>query len=213
MAFDEVRFPTDISHGALGGPMFATKVIVVDSGAEQRIGKWSQGRRRWDVAHALKNPTQAAALLDFFLCRQGKLRGFRFKDWLDYTTDQPVAGTRHDCVSLTSTTFQLAKRYTSGAITHVRHIKKPAGDTLTNTAATQANSTVRIYNGVTEITSGWTVNLTTGVVTFSGAPGYTPSARFEFDFPARFDTDEMRMALEDTNVRTWDGIPLVELLL
>ena len=58
MSFVEARFPANISQGAKGGPVFSTVVITTASGAEQRVGQWSLGRHRWDVSHALKNPTQ-----------------------------------------------------------------------------------------------------------------------------------------------------------
>lgn len=209
MAFDEVRLDDALARGARGGPLFSNIVIVTASGAEQRVAQWSQGRRHWTVPLQDKTVTEADALVAFFVARQGRLRGFRFKDWSDYSSKVAGVETKHNLRQLTSTTWQLVKRYTSGSVTHVRDIKKPAGDTLTDTAATQANSTVSIYNGSNEITNGWTVNLTTGVVTFDPAPGYTPSATFQFDVPVRFDSDRMELTLEDTRVRSWE-IDVVE---
>ena len=77
-------------------------------------------------------------------------------------------------------------------------IYKINGNTLTNTTADETNSTVRVYqaDGTTEVTSGWTVNLTNGVITFSVAPGYVPKVSCEFDFPVRFDTDQLPTSYE-----------------
>jgi uncharacterized protein (TIGR02217 family) len=47
MSFVEVQFPSDISYGATGGPMFLTDVVATVSGHEQRNSKWSQARARY----------------------------------------------------------------------------------------------------------------------------------------------------------------------
>ena len=41
MAFDEVRLPTTVEKGALGGPTFNTTVKVLSNGYEQRNQNWS----------------------------------------------------------------------------------------------------------------------------------------------------------------------------
>jgi uncharacterized protein (TIGR02217 family) len=66
----------------------------------------------------------------FFEARNGRLHGFRFKDWADHKsclpsaapspTDQTI-GTGDD----TTTAFQLVKRYSSGAQSWTRTITKP----------------------------------------------------------------------------------------
>lgn len=201
MAFDEVQFPAGISRGATGGPTFQTVVITTASGAEQRIALWERGRAVWDVSHALRTPAQAHELLSFFLARQGRLRGFRFKDWADYSTDQPVPGMKFTTAALSSTTFQLQRTYSSGGQTYTRKVTKPVA------------GTVRLYDtGGQEITTGWTLNAATGVVTFAVAPGFTPTWRGEYDVPARFDVDQMQMTLDDAEIRSWERIPIVEVL-
>src|ERR1041385_2106627 len=108
MSFDEVLFPPNISKGATGGEVFSTVVVVAGSGAEQRIGQWAKARLRYDVAHATRSRALAGEVRSFFLARAGRLRGFRFKDWLDYSSKDPDGTERkHDCSSLSSTTFQL----------------------------------------------------------------------------------------------------------
>ena len=67
---------------------------------------------------------------------EGRLHGFRFKDWGDHKsclpsqtpgpTDQPI-GTGNG----STTEFQLAKRYTSGAQSWTRAIAKPVAGTMT----------------------------------------------------------------------------------
>jgi uncharacterized protein (TIGR02217 family) len=208
MAFDEVRLSDDISQASQGGPAFNTVVVVTSSGAEQRIQQWASARLSWDISYGVRTQAQLEDFIAFFRARRGKLRGFRFKDWTDFEIETPASSEQ-----LTTTTFQIQKAYSNGGQTVYRSLKKIAGDTLTNTVATQANSTVRVWqvDGTTEVTSGWTVNLTTGVVTFAIAPGYVPKVTCEFDVPVRFDTDRPSFTCEDA-VRAINGIPIVELL-
>jgi len=52
---------------------------------------------------------------------------------------------------------------------------------------------VRVYlDGIKQV-SGWSVNTTTGLITFSTAPaaGEEITADLELDVPVRFDTDHM----------------------
>ena len=72
MSFVEVQFPSDISYGATGGPMFLTDVVATVSGHEQRNSKWSQARARYNVASGVKTETQWQALIAFFRARRGK---------------------------------------------------------------------------------------------------------------------------------------------
>jgi uncharacterized protein (TIGR02217 family) len=190
----EVRFPEDISRGATGGPRFKTIIVTGAAGSEQRIMQWQTARWEWDVSHALRNPTQAQTLLSFFLARGGRTDGFRFKDWMDYqATDVLLA---HGG----STSVQLTKTYTSGAVSYVRNIYKPVA----------ASVTFKV-NGVALGTA--TYSTTTGIVTLAGALGGGDVLTWsgEFDCPVRFDTDEMDIEQQDVGIRNWSRIPLVEL--
>ncbi len=97
--------------------------------------------------------------------------------------------------------FRLRKSYTSGPVTWWRMIRRPVA------------GTVRVaVNGV-ERTSGWIVDLSTGIVSFTTAPssGQAVTAGFEFDVPVRFDSDEMQVDLDIERKGTIDSITLVEL--
>jgi uncharacterized protein (TIGR02217 family) len=73
--------------------------------------------------------------------------------------------------------------------------------------------TVRIALGGVEQPSGWSVNTTTGVVTFGSAPGagVAVTAGFEFDVPVRFDTDVLDVRLDLERLGSITSIPLLEL--
>ena len=206
MAFHEIRFPDNISRGARGGPERRTQVVELASGDEERNASWTNSRRRYDVAYGIRRADDLAAVVAFFEARNGRLFGFRFKDWADYKSSLPSqAITPTDQQIGTGTgslkTFQLAKRYTSGAQTWVRSIAKPVA------------GTVRMALGTVEQMAGWTLDATTGVITFATAPGSGVIIRagFEFDVPVRFDSDSLDVTLDVERLGSITSIPLVEI--
>jgi uncharacterized protein (TIGR02217 family) len=65
------------------------------------------------------------------------------------------------------------------------------------------------------LTEGWSVDTTSGVVTFDVAPGADAvvSAGFQFDVPVRFDTDMLEVNLTSFAAGDIPAIPLVEIRL
>lgn len=190
MSFVEVQFPSDISYGATGGPMFLTDVVATVSGHEQRNSKWSQARARYNVASGVKTETQWQALIAFFRARRGKAVGFRFKDWGDFkAVNQPL-------LSLGGTQYQLVKQYVSGAVVSERIITKPVA------------GTVKLYRNSLLQASGWSIDTATGIITTSLTG--TLTVDFDFDVPVRFDTDELALSLDSFNAGSWNNIPLIE---
>jgi uncharacterized protein (TIGR02217 family) len=208
MAFHEVRFPYNISRGARGGPERRTQIVELTSGAEERNASWANSRRRYDVAYGIRRADDLSAVVAFFEARNGRLHGFRFKDWADFKSclpsqapgpsDQPI-GTGNGAATL----FQLTKRYTSGAQSWTRTIAKPVAGTVTVA-----------LNGTPQA-SGWSVSTTTGLITFTTAPalGVAITAGFEFDVPVRFDTDVLDVTLDLERLGSITSIPLIELRL
>lgn len=206
MAFHEVRFPDNISRGARGGPERRTQIVELASGAEERNASWANSRRRYDVAYGIRRADDLAAVVAFFEARNGRLHGFRFKDWADFKsclpsqtpgpTNQPI-GTGNGSATL----FQLTKRYTSGAQSWTRAITKTVAGTITVA-----------LNG-TPLAAGWLVSTTTGLITFTTAPavGVAVTAGFEFDVPVRFDTDALDVTLDLERLGSITSIPLVEI--
>lgn len=210
MAFDEVRLPTEYSFGAAGGPGFNTYVGVGDSGHEQRVAHWAHGRIRYDLNYDVQDPDSWAALLAFYRARQGAARGFRFKDWSDFTTaSDGVSTPAFDDVQIgvgdgSTTTFQLRKQYVSGGRTINRTITKPV------------SGTVLIGVNGSSVGSGWSVDTTTGIVTFTAAPSATHPITWggEFDVPVRFAEtidDLLAVRLDGFQIGSV-GLEVVELL-
>jgi len=193
VAFIETQFPVGISYHPVGGPAFSTTVVTVESGAEYRAQAWAQALRRYEVIHAARLPDVASQIVSLFMVAQGKLNGFRLKDWTDFG----ATSTEGVFVMLTSVTFQAYKRYTFGSATHDRKIVKLA-------------TTPTVVGGASP---SW--NLNTGVLTV--ASGTPTSWAGEFDVPVRFDTDELKVELVSRSgpqfVVGFNSIPLVELRL
>jgi uncharacterized protein (TIGR02217 family) len=190
MSFEEIQFPTDISYGATGGPIFMTDVVATVSGHEQRNSKWSQSRAKYNVASGVKTESQWQALIAFFRARRGMAVGFRFKDWSDYkAVSQPLK-------SLGGNDYQLVKRYVSGSAVYEREITKPVA------------GSVKLYANSILQTSGWSINTATGVITTSISG--TLTVDLEFDVPVRFDTDEMAISVDSFDAGNWSSIPLIE---
>ena len=135
MAFHEVRFPDDISRGARGGPERRTQVVELASGDEERNASWADSRRRYDAAYGIRRADDLAAVTAFFEARNGRLHGFRWKDWGDFKSSLPSAPVTPIDQALgtgdgATTAFQLVKRYESGAQAWVRRIVKPVAGTV-----------------------------------------------------------------------------------
>ena len=206
MAFHEIRFPDNISRGARSGPERRTQVVELASGDEERNASWANSRRRYDVAYGIRRADDLATVVAFFEARNARLFGFRYKDWADYKsslpslaispTDQQI-GTGNGSLK----TFQLVKRYTSGAQSWTRTIAKPVA------------GTIMIALGLVEQVSGWALDVATGIVTFTTAPGSGVIIRagFEFDVPVRFDTDMLDVTLDIERLGSITSIPLLEI--
>jgi uncharacterized protein (TIGR02217 family) len=208
MSFHEIRFPTAISFHSSGGPSRKTEIVTLGSGFEERNAVWANSRRRYDVGYGVKTLDDLHSVIAFFEARMARLYGFRLKDFSDYKSCSPgvditpldqTIGTGNG----SATQFQLAKTYTSGSASWQRTIKKPVA------------ATIRVALNGTEQLSGFSVDTTTGIVTFTSAPGagVSVTAGFEFDTPVRFDTDQLSINLADFAAGDIPSIPLVEIAL
>ncbi len=186
-SFHNVRFPGKLAIGASGGPERRTEIVSLSSGKEVRNAVWSHSRRRWDLATAMGGLADLYELIAFFEARQGRLYSFRFKDPLDYLSVAPgqtpsssdqILGVGDD----TTSEFQLVKAYGL----QMRKITKPV------------SNTIRVALNDVDQTTGWTLNDTTGMISFDAPPlsGEVVSAGFEFDCHVRFDADRIDAVVE-----------------
>lgn len=199
MSFDEVRLPEDVERGAQGGPRFLTTIVELTSGFEKRNQDWANSRALYDISYGIQTQSDYQVVLAFFYARRGRARGFRFKDWSDYTTgtSQLIFNVGDDTTSV----FQLRRPYTdAGGNTFYRDITKPV------------DGTVRIFIDGLE-TTAFSLDTTTGLVTFTAAPALDAVLTWvgEYDVPVRFDTDDFQINLEYFDAGSVPSIPLVEI--
>lgn len=207
MAFHEIRFPANVSFGSQGGPERLTEIVTLANGFEERNTPWEHSRRRYDAGFGLRSLEDVDTLLAFFEARRGRLHAFRWKDWSDYKSgpagaaisafDQRIAlgdGVR--------TQFQLVKTYASGSAAYVRPIAKPVA------------GTVLVAVGGDPKVEGleFSVDAASGMVSFVVAPdiGAEITAGFEFDVPARFDSDRIETSVASFRAGEVPNVPIVE---
>lgn len=212
MSFHEIRFPTDISRGAQGGPERRTEVVVLGSGHEERNARWADSRRSYNAGYGVKSLDDLNAVIQFFEERRGRLYGFRWRDHTDWKSCLPsgsvsmldqVIGTGDG----TRVAFQLQKTYGGVHAPWTRAITKPvAGSVL-----------VAVDGGAIVEGDAFTVDAATGVVLF--LPGHVPgagavvTAGFAFDVPVRFDSDRLEINLQGFRHGAIPNIPIVEVRL
>lgn len=218
MAFIETpRFPVDLKYGSLGGPTQNTDIVRTGGGVEYRNANWSLPLFRYNAKYSVKTRTTALQIYDLFLAMQGRFGGFRVKDLWDYTsaTNGVDAFARTDQTLGTGngseTDFQLIKDYTAGSVTISRTIKKPVSS---------AGLLVEVDGLPKVVTTDYTIDYTTGIITFNNPVpnGDIVKAGFEFDVPCRFDTDDLSdlfftlaaSAGSDTDIVNYSDIPLIE---
>ena len=199
--FDEVKLPSRLAFGSTGGVERRTEVVQLASGFERRSTPWAMGRRRYLIGAGLRSLDDMAVLTAFFEARQGRLRGFRFRDFADCKSGLPsaeIGATDQDVGRGDGTTrrFQLRKNY--GGVW--RTIAKPVSETV-----------LVAVNGAA--VTGVQVEATTGqvILTQAPAPGAVVTAGFMFDVPVRFDTDRLEVTLESFEAGRMAAVPLIEL--
>lgn len=204
MAFDEVQFPPTVSYGARGGPRRITQIVELRSGFEQRNQAQQNSRRVYNASMGIRNLGNLHDVIEFWEARGGPLRAFRWKDWADYRSNRGRGGVSATDVVLgagdgTKTAFQLLKLYTSGNQTYTRRIQKPVQNTV-----------VIAFDGTTQST-GFTIDHSTGIITFDVAPGngVEVTAGYEFDVPVRFTNDSIEVSIDGFEA---GGVPAIDVI-
>lgn len=211
--FHEVLFPPHISYGSAGGPRFKTTIFTADSGHEQRNIDWSQARGEWDVAHSMRDLSgdeqleSIEELAAFFMARNGRMHGFRFRDPADCElTDQLIGvGDGETAVFKVVKTYRSDQAESGFTSTFTRPIHKLEWDSVAQVSV----------NGVIQPPfSGWSASYDTGEIVFTVPPPLdAPIVVGEavFHVPARFDTDHCDVTAEFWNTASWPNIPIIEL--
>ena len=223
-------FPYNISFNSISALTFEDDVVSVDSGVSQRVSRWDQPLLEFDVGYGVRTLEQLHALIRFYRVSRGRQYGFLFYDPLDFRTttavniearNPPPPGFTDQQFGIgngTQTLFQLTKTYQpvdSGSPPAVRPIYKPiTGGTFIDSGRNpQTAYPVRVgINGVEQL-SGWSVDYTTGLLTFSSAPanGALLTWGGEFYVPVAFNTKRLPVTLEEYGIGGATDVKLIEL--
>ena len=175
MTFLNQRLPTNVELGAIRHDDEDIEIVTTDGGWEVRNARQSQSLLRFDISFPASRRDDAdyLAVIAMFKAARKSLHTFRFRDWSNYQLDEEVIGTGDG----TTTAFQVKQSWTVDGVTHGRNITRPV-------------SPLSVYKDGVLQGSGYSINYTTGVLTFTAAPalGVEISVSGEFDIPVRFET-------------------------
>ncbi len=201
-AFHDIRFPTNISLNASGGPERRTRIVTLTSGYEERNTPWAHSRRRYDAGYGVRSLDDLHAVIAFFEARRGRLHGFRWQDQADHRSGLPSAPITalDQTIGIgdgATTAFPLTKTYASGGEAYIRPITHPVPETLL----------VSIDGSAAPFT------FADAAITFPVVPppGAEITAGYAFDTPVRFDTDSLDINLAGFNAGDIPSIPLIEI--
>lgn len=209
MTIPAYRLPVGIEQGSKFAPTFKNVIQESIAGTEQRFAQWTHCRGVGDLSYGLLESTDPLgdyrAIVAMFRAHFAKLLPFRFKDWGDYTATDEVIGNGDG----SRTTFQLVKTYdpsqillgTPGTLIYVRSIALFVGSPTIKVDGTPLSGTDFTING-------------SGLITFVSAPSATTVITWtgEFDVPVRFDSDELPVVLNESDLAAIQSIPIKEVI-
>ncbi len=173
--FIDERLPTRIETGAIRRDEEDIEVTRTDGQWEIRNARHSQSLLEFEISFKtdLYGSAVNAAVKSLYKVARGSLHSFRFRDWSDFALTDANIGTGDGA----TTAFQIVRKWTVDAETHSRKITRPVSPLVV-----KKDDVVQV--------SGYTVDYTTGIVTFTPAPaiGVVITVTGEFDIPVRFDT-------------------------
>lgn len=196
------RFVDEYMHECVPGypafcsPRWSTDLAMADSGDEQVNQRWAHPLHRYTLPEAVRTMEVFNAIRDHWLVMRGPAHTWPFRDPMDFASvaltspnTEPVTGPFDQALGTgdgITRTFQLSKRYTRGSQTYDRIIRLPVVDSI------RIASDPSGISPVFEMLSGWSVNRTTGMVTFDVAPGNGDVLTWGglFDVPVRFEADD-----------------------
>lgn len=209
-AIDAVDFPANLAYGSSSGPRYSTAVERLGSGFERRNRNWARAVYEFDAAPSITQQDALNTLVAFFHGCGGRATGFLFKDRSDFTSAANNVGATSATNQAIGTgdgvtaNFQLIKTYSNGVSSSTRKISRPVSGTVK----------IAVAAVVKTITTHFTVDTTTGIITFTAGniptAGQAVTAGFEFRIPARFDTDFLETAIQTYTIYHTAAVPIIE---
>ena len=183
-------------YPVIASPRWSTEIVIADSGDEQVNQRWSHPLHKYNLPEAVRSMDVFNGIRDHWLIMRGPAHTWPFRDPLDHAsvpllqparTPDTSAQDQVLCIGDGYTrSFQIRKTYTRGSQSYLRTITLPVVNTLRIWREGQGASAAG------EMTTGWSVNRTTGIVTFDEAPALGRLHKWGglFDVPVRFESDD-----------------------
>lgn len=198
------RFPTGISYGSAGGPVFDTTIVPLRSGRQIKNRNWPYPLHTYNIIPGIKTATALEDVREYFYAMAGRDGVFRYKDFSDFQSGVLGAAPASDDQTLgtgdgSNRDFELKKTYTKGALSMVRPID-----------GARATSLIVEVGGVTATASDYVFS--TGTRDLAFATGAVPAtgdlvkAGFHFDVLVSFESDSFNAVIESCDSTTGDLI-------
>lgn len=175
MAHIDARLPVEVEIGAMriDTDFEDTEIVSTDGGKEVTNIRTALSPLRFEISypHSQQDVNYLAVKNAYRAARGGQ--SFDFQDHSEYQATDELFGTGDG----SQTVFPLYILYEFGSETHLRRIYRPV-------------SPISLKVDGVAFPSGYSVNYTTGIVTFSSAPAVDAVLTWtgEFNIPVRFDS-------------------------
>lgn len=189
-------------YPVLASPRWSTEIVSVDSGDEQVNQRWAHPLYRYTLPEAVRTMDVFNAVRDHWLIVAGPARAFPFRDPLDFASVPLVTPARTPTTSPTdqvlglgdgfTRSFQLRKTYTRGGFSYARTIRLPVVSSIRVWRDRHFDSVSGQWVEAGEMSGGFSVERTSGIVTFETPPAAGATLKWGglFDVAVRFESDD-----------------------
>lgn len=198
------RFPTGISYGSEGGPVFQTSRAQLRSGKEIKNRDWPYPLQQFNVLPGIKTPTELEDVREYFYVLGGADGTMRYKDFSDWKScalgdtpaqDDQVLGTGDGA----NRDFEISKTYTKGALS----LRRPIDGALPSTLLVEVDGVLATSSDYTFTTGTRNIQFT---VLATPSAGAIVKAGYEMDVIVSFGSDTFNVVIESCNPGTGDLI-------
>lgn len=198
MSWIDTPFPPCLAFGIECDPEWSTTVIATIGGRESRLQAWADARHAYDAAFVVRTLEDHALIREHFHMARGRTHSWPLLDPSDHAVTV-AEGIAEDAAA--ANTYQLLRRYGSGAFAYDRKITRPLA--------------VALYkSGVLQAGGSYTLDDDTGVVSIAGTTAAALTWAGQFYTPCRYDVDRLPVRIVNRNgsdlLLESGGIPILE---
>lgn len=179
--------------------MYKTQVFTSHRGYEKRNIDWSQPMMEFNAAYGIRTDSQILDVINFFNARQGRLFGFRFKNWCNYNIkDAPIA-----TGDGFSKRLPIYKFYGFSGTHHYKRLRKIVRGSVQG---------VQVGIDPVEEGSDFRIDYDAGEIVFNEPVGYGVLVRavnLEFDEPVHFTEDSVENVIDQYNNNSLSRLDLI----